>query len=391
MKKILFVLLLFIPFIVLAENCEVVTGTGQDIGDEIKCGTESFYVIEYSENQTRMLAKYNLFVGDKIDYFALDEQIHYDDYFYRVKNEMFDMCYDLAEEKGYNDTYFVYPMTDRENNNDQDFNFIGCRVYEHLEPEHVRQDERAVGTLLVNGKSQLPLYGITYMVPGWGYEAIHDDMYFENEYDANGNLILRNTVFKEYLDGYKDELLDQNILVKKVSFFVLSDVLDFVERSYGEEIEVELEYLDNSYNGIDPTPYVAKMDIKDYVGDNSWVYSTTYWLGSGFYISEDEHLHTGQGSEYNDFYISNEGFLCALGRGYCGYFDYPIGNGIRPVITVDNKNITYTLGDSASQNKPQEASHQVNPKTATGLILIFVVLGAASLATCFLVKKQELE
>ena len=27
MKKILFVLLLFIPFIVLAENCEVVTGT----------------------------------------------------------------------------------------------------------------------------------------------------------------------------------------------------------------------------------------------------------------------------------------------------------------------------------------------------------------------------
>ena len=37
----------------------------------------------------------------------------------------------------------------------------GCRIYEEIEYESVRQDERAVGTKLDgSGKSILPLYGI---------------------------------------------------------------------------------------------------------------------------------------------------------------------------------------------------------------------------------------
>ena len=31
--------------------------------------------------------------------------------------------------------------------------------------------------------------------------------------------------------------------------------------------------------------------------------------------------------------------LCAIGRGECSYFSYPIGNGVRPVITLSVNNI----------------------------------------------------
>lgn len=43
--------------------CEVTSGTGKNIGDVITCGTESFYVISYSQSSTTMLAKYNLELG----------------------------------------------------------------------------------------------------------------------------------------------------------------------------------------------------------------------------------------------------------------------------------------------------------------------------------------
>ncbi len=47
MKKILFALLLLIPFVVSADPaCTVVSGTGENIGDEIACDTEHFYVLE---------------------------------------------------------------------------------------------------------------------------------------------------------------------------------------------------------------------------------------------------------------------------------------------------------------------------------------------------------
>ena len=73
-KKLLMIILcvMFIPFFVNAkDNCSVVSGTGDKIGDEIKCGTESFYIVSTTDDTVSMLAKYNLFVGDKIDYFDL--------------------------------------------------------------------------------------------------------------------------------------------------------------------------------------------------------------------------------------------------------------------------------------------------------------------------------
>ena len=78
------------------------------------------------------------------------------------------------------------------------------------------------------------------------------------------------------------------------------------------------------------------MDIKEYVKDKyKWLYSITYWLGSGY--KENGELD-GQ-VDYLDYYISNEGFLCALGRGNCAKFIYPIGHGVRPMVTLSASNI----------------------------------------------------
>ena len=66
MKKGLFfvLVLLLIPIIANAEEgyCTIISGTGKDIGDEIACGTEHFYVIDNDGTNTKMLAKYNLYV-----------------------------------------------------------------------------------------------------------------------------------------------------------------------------------------------------------------------------------------------------------------------------------------------------------------------------------------
>ena len=154
MKKryILIILcIMFIPFLVNAkDSCTVVSGTGNDIGDEIKCGTESFYIVSNDGENLSVLAKYNLFVGDKINFIKYDLQ----DYNNSTLDED-EYCYTVATSQGY-DPYDLYPMEDADGN-------PGCRIYEEIKYDKVVQDERAVGTKLVNGKSVLPLYGIVYM------------------------------------------------------------------------------------------------------------------------------------------------------------------------------------------------------------------------------------
>lgn len=73
-KKIIFIIALFFMFIGItnAEKCTVISGTGSNIGDEIACGTEHFYVIENDGTNIKMLAKYNLYVGANYDKITFD-------------------------------------------------------------------------------------------------------------------------------------------------------------------------------------------------------------------------------------------------------------------------------------------------------------------------------
>ena len=352
-KKILMIILciMFIPVLVNAkDNCTVVSGNGENIGDEIKCGTESFYIVKNDGDNLSLLAKYNLLVGDKIDYFDLDEIQTFDTFW-----DASDFCYEEAERQGYN-AYYTYPMSvDNTGSWQNNYETKGCRVYERIEYDKVVQDERAVGTKLVNGKSVLPLYGIVYMNSNWEYEASGE--WYENEYDNNGDLIISTTPFGKYLDGYKEELKRQNIDVQEVSFIHLSRTIELLEAVSGKEIEVDIEYPDEDewYEG-DYEFFYGKMDIKDIVGEkNKWIYDTTYWLGSGFIGDPDKIVE----DIHNDYYISNEGFLCAIGRGECTYFIYPIGNGIRPLVIIPKSEVKKPI---------------VNPETGNIAALIIILM-----------------
>ena len=312
MKKILLILFMLVPFIVKAENCTVVSGNGTTIGDEISCGTEHFYVIDSNETDVQVLAKYNLNVGDKIDYFAVNETTTYTIYNFDL---MRTRCEELAAEKGYS-PYYVYTLNNY-NKTDSIYILTGCRVYERMTGEHIRQDERAIGTKLDgNGKSILPIYGITYMVPSWGYEAKIENNSYINEYDSKGNLVIDGSSFEKYLNDYKGELTSQNIATSKVSFPTLDIMKKLLTKIGGREFEVALEY--NSADVNDPynvtyENYVGKMDIKDFIPSKyNWIYSVTYWLGSGFKNEEAEmSIFNYHGGEFNDYYITNEGVLCS--------------------------------------------------------------------------------
>ena len=367
MKKNIFIIIvciMFVPFFVSAKDkCTIVSGTGNDIGDEIKCGTESFNIVSVKDDKVQMLAKYNLMVGDKIDFIKID----INDYDSSSMDE-WEFCFSEAEEAGYK-PYDVYPTVDADGN-------PGCRIYEEIQYDKVVQDEKAVGTVLKNGRSVLPLYGIVYMSPGWGREAVEEGTEFTYDYDSKGNLKLNTTYFEQYLDGYKNELKRQEIDVQDVEFIYLSRTIELLETISGKEVEIELEYPDGNISWYDPEEiefWYGHMDIKEYTGDHKWIYNTTYWLGSGFESSPDIDPNTDY---HNDYYISNEGMICAIGRqGDCTYFEYPIGNGIRPLVTIPKNEIAKPI---------------VNPETGqTVAIITFILIIGAATGYYFIKRKNN--
>ena len=86
-KFIIFIfvfLIVFIPFRIRAKNkCNIVSGNGQDIGSEIDCAGEHFYVVENKENSIRMLAKYNLDIGSVVNKVTVSAERY---------NEIIELC-----------------------------------------------------------------------------------------------------------------------------------------------------------------------------------------------------------------------------------------------------------------------------------------------------------
>ena len=61
---VILICILLLPFMVDAkEYCKVVSGNGKDIGSEIACGTEHFYIVDSNEDEIKLFAKYNLYTG----------------------------------------------------------------------------------------------------------------------------------------------------------------------------------------------------------------------------------------------------------------------------------------------------------------------------------------
>lgn len=101
MKKTLYTIMLFLVCIGItnAAKCNVVSGTGKNIGDEIACGTEHFYVISNDGTNVKMLSKYNLLAG--MSY----ERIQIENKTYETPQEFYNIS--VLKEK-LNQGYYIY-------------------------------------------------------------------------------------------------------------------------------------------------------------------------------------------------------------------------------------------------------------------------------------------
>ena len=106
MKKIIFTIISLILFIGIAnaKSCTVISGTGKNLGDEIACGSENFYVISNDGEQVKMLSKYNLLIGNSYLQINLDGYVGTFAEVYELKEvkEKLDDNYSIS---GYNGTY----------------------------------------------------------------------------------------------------------------------------------------------------------------------------------------------------------------------------------------------------------------------------------------------
>ena len=332
-KYVLYIILfvLFMPFIVNAkEYCDVISGNGKDIGSEIACGAEHFYIIDNKNNELSLLAKYNLNVG----------------YVLTVKENLTgDECINYREKKvreyyGNDFNGDIYGVSSGNYYQKGNINYCTVGVLLH---EDVLQSDKAIGAHgSKNGTPEYPEYGVFTIKYNFGMFNNYGDVYSKNFIDAKANYIVddgwQNTLY-ENLQDYKNNLLDMGYDIRDVDLITVKEINNIVEKISNKSLPLE-SWMDNvDWDGIDKPSldgdgYYLIGDLKEYLPKGyEWIYSTTYWTRT-LYYSNDTNLD----EEQYPYFIDTLGNLCD------GYECWGmLGAGIRPVVTLDKSNIKYKI------------------------------------------------
>ena len=81
-----------------AKECEVISGDKDTIGSEVVCGSEHFYIIGSTQDEVKMMAKYNLYVG------AIYNKINLDGNKTDIQSE----CLANSNDSCYNNSVYVF-------------------------------------------------------------------------------------------------------------------------------------------------------------------------------------------------------------------------------------------------------------------------------------------
>ena len=349
LKNFLFILIcvLFLPIMANAkEYCKVISGNGKDIGSEIACGTEHFYIVDSNQDEVKMLAKYNLYTGITIH----KEKISLEDGDTRSESEY---CDDLAAQKGgyqkrdgfYNAPGYCFYVTATER-----------------EDKKVLQSEDAKSAHWDEELNYLyPQVGDVYMPSGINYNMIHSDpvqegtTFFDYDfdisgYDENGGLF-GQTFNPMYPAGigplyfYKKELSNMGYTINNITLLSLSE-LDNISKNlsnkslplktWGENVEVS-----NPSNSGQYATEAHFGSLKEYIPDAyKWLYSTTYWNRTVFASP------TTYGGFYHVF-VAEQGKLCGAGFEFCAPTT-TLGCGLRPTITIPANELQYLIKTETS-------------------------------------------
>ena len=397
MKKKLFVLITFLilPFMVDAkEYCKVVRGNGKDIGSEIACGTEHFYIVNANQDEVKMLAKYNLYTGSTI----YKEKIEKDD---EDTRDDFQYCYDLAQSKGgqiradnfYNmegycfvevsiplsenkfhlldpqpngweeaesqcETFFASLVSDDEikydnftssSMNTNNHIVRGCSYQIH---RSIKQKDDALSAHWDENNNYLyPQVGDYYIGSSNMNADLSVDISSANKYNGyfyDMNIGLNSNLF-QIMDSYKSFLNNNSYDVLDINLLSL-DEIDKVVRINNKKISYSDWY---NHTGEIVPPHYEFGQLRDLLSTkHKFLYNTTYWLRNGYELVTQENPMIINGNPYYDdqigvhniIFINSLGGVCA--SGLFGYFgpcqsfltlSSQLGAGIRPVVTIPNE------------------------------------------------------
>ena len=402
-KLTLFILitaLFFIPFYVNAkESCTIVSGNGTDIGSEIACGTEHFYVIDSNDTSVRMLAKYNLDVGESINkitfsqerwdelvnkygsynsynylsisYSIFSEPEFADEYSFNWRGSAVDQddraimtskylnrVYNkivLSEER-YNELVslgYIGPNAElRQEDNIlaqpefegyNDVHFIN-KEYRELgvskpRTTNVKQDSRAVGAHgTLEGQPEYPEVGIITSQYNLGIGVYPKTDDYRGGYN---DLIIDQTRIDPhyeniYLGQYKETL--SNYEIEEYNYLTIGDLDNIVYKLTNNHLPLE-DWLTGWQTATGTLGnYNIMGSFKEYLPSGyEWLYSTTYWTRSG--------IGTGDTERY-EIFIDTLGNVC---NDY--YCEVAVGAGVRPVITIPKIEVpSYTITPVTDEN-----------------------------------------
>ena len=256
MKKILYTIMLFLICIGItnAAKCNVVSGTGKNIGDEIACGTEHFYVISNDGTNVKMLSKYNLLAG--MSY----ERIQIENKTYETPQEFYNIS--ILKEK-LNQGYYIYDDYETE------------EYLEYILKKEIGYDNK---TLIFEDKN---ITFHEYLNSKEVKELFTDGYEMEGAYSYNEECLDNQACKSKYYGGaFSKSIYYENKII------IFDEPVDSRTQSIDEYLEYYEEYQDYMNKGYEFYEYYY--DTYTYVEDTT---STTYRLYSGvsLYI-EDENF-----------------------------------------------------------------------------------------------------
>ena len=383
MKKKLFVLITFLilPFMVDAkEYCKVVRGNGKDIGSEIACGTEHFYIVNANQDEVKMLAKYNLDVGISVHKEAINKSAN------DTRSDE-EYCNDLAVEKGGQAGasvaegycfYFTYAdfsnVKQREDaksahvdeNGEYLFPQIG-NVYPSLVFSAFNQNFDA--DIIVDFKTPKVIGGSGYteliqMLKSDEYEGYFGDL----EPNLNQEMNQPSQFPQYYVNNvpsrftnelgaslyyYQNQFQDYNI--KELSLLTLEDLNNVVKKR-GKNISYSTLY-SNGQNLIDSNSLITTFaSLKDYISkEDAWLYDRSYWLRTAYVMDIDASI-PWYSNMPGLLFVNNLGDICgAAGFGLntpgCqNIIRVAVGSGVRPTLTIPTNELQYLIQTKTDGN-----------------------------------------
>ena len=384
--KILILILCFIlsPFVVEAkESCTIVNGTGNKIGDEISCGEEHFYIIEKTDTELKMLAKYNLYVGaiyNKINlditkiygkyecdsseycinnpiYFFDGTQVNSYDEWNRKIQEKYNLN-GIYEMNAYDANMFlssgdialashVYSEKYEENNKTYQNKTYKLYPYTSITEEtegYALQNKLARGVTGAKGNANYPIYSTTNLFPGNNPNSIGNFDNFESWYtnfefvkDENND----ESIIKKYLYDYQTKLNEMGYEVTKVDMINIKEINNLVHAISNQNLPLS-EWYTSSLNSEEITDetntYKVLGDLKEYLSnDYSWLWNTSYWTKT--LVGNTSDLKTFLPDNFA-YFISTSGEIC-YSRSSC--FSGIPRAGLRPIVTISKDDLKYNI------------------------------------------------